>query len=125
MLDKINSLKAEVEALTAGDAAEVEALRIKYLSKKGIIPALLVEFRSVPADQKRAIGVAINELKQQIKKRAEVFTPTWICNEQNNQVNEAWFGRANVFNTPNGTSWITTTDKIVFYDKKENMESAC
>ena len=63
MLDKINSLKAEVEALTAGDAAEVEALRIKYLSKKGIIPALLVEFRSVPADQKRAIGVAINELK--------------------------------------------------------------
>ena len=63
MLDKINSLKAEVEALTAGDAAEVEALRIKYLSKKGIIPALLVEFRSVPADQTRAIGVAINELK--------------------------------------------------------------
>ncbi len=63
MLDKINSLKAEVEALTAGDAAEVEALRIKYLSKKGIIPALLVEFRNVPADQKRAIGVAINELK--------------------------------------------------------------
>ena len=63
MLDKINSLKAEVEALTAGDAAEVEALRIKYLSKKGIIPALLVEFRSVPADQKRAIGVASNELK--------------------------------------------------------------
>ena len=60
---------------------------------------------------------------QRIKKRAEVFTPSWICNEQNNQVDEAWFGRANVFNTPNGTSWITTTDKIVFDDVKKTWKA--
>ena len=64
MIDKINQLKAEIAALTAADAAEAEALRIKYLSKKGIIPGLMNDFRSVPADQKRAIGVALNELKQ-------------------------------------------------------------
>ena len=42
--------------------------------------------------------------EQRIKNRAEVFTPSWICNEQNNQIDETWFGRKNVFNTPNGTS---------------------
>lgn len=61
--------------------------------------------------------------EQRIKKRAEVFTPSWICNEQNNQVDEAWFGRPNVFNTPDGTGWITTSDKIVFDDKKKTWKA--
>ena len=63
MIDKINNLKAEIEGLTAANADEVEALRIKYLSKKGSVSLLLNDFRSVPADQKRTIGQAINELK--------------------------------------------------------------
>ena len=61
--------------------------------------------------------------EQRIKKRAEVFTPSWICNGQNNQVDEAWFGRANVFNTPDGTGWITTSDKIIFDDKKKTWKA--
>lgn len=61
--------------------------------------------------------------EQRIKKRAEVFTPSWICNEQNNQVDEAWFGRPNVFNEPQGTSWITTTEKIVFDDNKKSWKA--
>ncbi len=63
MLQRIADLRAEIEALTAADAAEVESLRIKYLSKKGLVSALMNDFRSVPADQKRAVGQAINELK--------------------------------------------------------------
>ncbi len=63
MLQRIADLRAEIEALTATDAAEVETLRIKYLSKKGLVPALMNDFRAVPADQKRAVGQAINELK--------------------------------------------------------------
>ena len=63
MLQRIADLRAEIEALTAADAAEVEALHIKYLSKKGLVSALMNDFRSVPADQKRAVGQAINELK--------------------------------------------------------------
>ena len=63
MLEKISQLRKEIEALTASDAARVEELRIKYLSKKGEVTALMNDFRSVPADQKRVVGQAINELK--------------------------------------------------------------
>lgn len=53
------------------------------------------------------------------KEMAEVFTPSWICNAQNNLVDNAWFGKENVFNKEtilkNGTkSWETTKDKIAF-----------
>ncbi len=63
MIDKINQLKAEIEALSAANAQEVEALRIKYLSKKGEITALMADFRTVPAEQKRELGQKLNELK--------------------------------------------------------------
>ena len=63
MLEKIQELMAEVEALQAKSATEVEALRIKYLSKKGKITALMADFRNVSADQKREVGIKINELK--------------------------------------------------------------
>lgn len=46
--------------------------------------------------------------------RAEVFTPSWLCNEQNNLIDEAWFGRRNVFNTPSAHGWRTTKDNIAF-----------
>ena len=63
MLEKINSLKAEIEQLTAANAGEVEALRIKYLSKKGEISVLFNKFRNLPGDQKRVIGAPLNQLK--------------------------------------------------------------
>lgn len=63
MIDKINQLTAEIEGLTAANAQEVEALRIKYLSKKGAITALMQDFRNVPAEQKRELGQKLNELK--------------------------------------------------------------
>ena len=63
MIDKIKSLRAELETAAPGTLEDVEALRIKYLSKKGEIPALMNDFRSVPAEQKRELGQAINELK--------------------------------------------------------------
>ena len=50
MIDKINALLQEVEAMTAANAEELEALRIKYLSKKGAINELMADFRSVPAE---------------------------------------------------------------------------
>jgi hypothetical protein len=46
--------------------------------------------------------------------KAEVFTPSWICNEQNNLVDEQWFGRKNVFNISSNNSWETTLGKINF-----------
>ena len=53
----------EVERLSAKNAEEIEALRIKYLSKKGEITALMNDFRNVPAEQKKEVGIKINELK--------------------------------------------------------------
>ena len=69
MLQKIADLRAEIANLTAGSAADVEALRIKYLSKKGQISALMNDFRSVAAEQKRAVGQALNELKAMATER--------------------------------------------------------
>ena len=63
MIDKINELKERISALTASSAEEVEVLRIKYLSKKGEVSLLFNDFRNVPADQKRTVGQALNELK--------------------------------------------------------------
>ncbi len=63
MIEKINNLKTEIEQLSASTLADVEAVRIKYLSKKGVLTALFNDFRSVPADQKKMIGQALNELK--------------------------------------------------------------
>lgn len=48
------------------------------------------------------------------KDKGEVFTPSWICNEQNNLIDEQWFGRKDVFNTTSNKSWVSTTDKIIF-----------
>lgn len=63
MLEKINALREEIASCSASTPEEVEALRIKYLSKKGLVSALMADFRSVPADQKREVGQKINELK--------------------------------------------------------------
>ncbi|WP_165155384.1 phenylalanine--tRNA ligase subunit alpha [Parabacteroides sp. ZJ-118] len=64
MLDKIKALLQEVENMKVANAEELEALRIKYLSKKGEISALMNDFRSVAADQKREVGKYLNELKE-------------------------------------------------------------
>ena len=52
---------------------------------------------------------------------AEVFTPTWICNKMNNLVDEAWFGRSNVFNEENGTQWSVREQKIAFPDYHQHQ----
>ena len=64
ILDRIEELLKEVKELKASNAEEIEALRLKYLSKKGEINALMAEFRNVAADQKKVVGIKINELKQ-------------------------------------------------------------
>ena len=63
MIEKIEKLKQEIAALQAASPEEAEALRIKYLSKKGEITALMNDFRNVPAEQKKEGGMRINELK--------------------------------------------------------------
>lgn len=69
MLQRIESLRQQLANETATTKEAVEELRIKYLSKKGLIPALMVDFRNVPAEQKREVGQKINELKDFAQER--------------------------------------------------------
>jgi len=63
MLDKIKQLRDEIANFQAGSLEEVEQFRIKHLSKKGSIAALFDDFKSVPVDQKKAVGQELNVLK--------------------------------------------------------------
>ncbi len=67
--DRIQRLMEEVALLKATTAEEVEALRIKYLSKKGAISELMADFRNVPAESKKEVGVRLNELKGLVQER--------------------------------------------------------
>ena len=58
------------------------------------------------------------EQTDRVKSKAEVFTPSWICNSQNNLIDNAWFERENVFNTETEKGWIANTSKIDFPDGK-------
>ena len=69
LLEKIEALLEEVRTLKASNAEELEALRLKYLSKRGEVASLMSDFRTVAADQKRAVGMKINELKQTATER--------------------------------------------------------
>jgi hypothetical protein len=68
-----------------------------------------------------------------IRDKAEVFTPSWICNKQNNLIDNNWFNKENVFNIETQNGWISTTDIIVFpenknwqqYVKANRLEISC
>ena len=66
------------------------------------------------------------------RNNAEVFTPSWICNEQNNLADEAWFDRKEIFNMSSDKKWITNYNKIEFdkktwkdYVKSTRLEISC
>ena len=64
LTDKIDELLKEVSALSAKNAEDVEQLRLKYLSKKGEINAIIADFLNVAKEEKRELGIKINELKK-------------------------------------------------------------
>ncbi|MDV5114139.1 restriction endonuclease subunit M [Clostridium perfringens] len=57
--------------------------------------------------------------KKRTRDKAEVFTPSWICNQQNNSIDDAWFGRVGVFNHADGTTWLANPEKIHFPNGKK------
>ena len=81
--------------------------------------------------------VAKTKEEQQLRSRekAEVFTPAWVCNVQNNLVDNAWFESENMFNTEIEQSWITNNKKVKFprrkgkswqdYVKQKRLEISC
>lgn len=87
-----------------------------FLTKN--LPSEACAFREII--RPRAIKSRVEQV-QRSKDKAEVFTPAWICNAQNNLIDEAWFGRKDVFNAPdpdNPQGWINNTERITFPDGK-------
>lgn len=113
-----------------------EHLGESYTFKSQILPDLIIgDYGSIimPRVHKDKI-LQINRSKEM----AEVFTPSWICNAQNNLIDNAWFGRDKIFNSEilldNGKkSWETNPNKIIFpnsktwkdYVKNKRLEISC
>lgn len=57
------------------------------------------------------------EKKRRVKEKGEVFTPSWVCNHQNNLVDNAWFGEENLFNYETDKSWVVNPKKIKFINR--------
>lgn len=79
---------------------------------------------SITGDRGHVIQPRVLKAREQqaarCKDKAEVFTPAWICNAQNNLIDEAWFGRKDVFNTehPDTHTWTPIKERIAFPDGK-------
>lgn len=96
---------------------DYEHLGSFYYYYAEIFPEEITGFQNKNIIQPR---VCKNDLKKskRTKDKAEVFTPAWICNIQNNLIDQTWFNKKNVFNTETEKSWVTIPDKIIF--SKEN-----
>ena len=112
---------------------DYEALGAGYDYHDPIQPALITGERGMVI-RPRVLKTKVQQTDR-AKDMAEVFTPSWVCNAQNNLVDEAWFGRTNIFNTEDAAhhTWQPTSGKIEFPDGKTwkdyvratRMEMAC
>ncbi len=84
MINKINTLIAEIEAFEATSLEAVEAFRIKHLSKKGTIAELFEEFKALPGDEKRTVGQAMNELKTKAMDKVNQLKEE-LCNNESSE----------------------------------------
>ncbi|MFP4488599.1 MAG: phenylalanine--tRNA ligase subunit alpha [Bacteroidales bacterium] len=76
MLDRIKNIQKEIEDFTAANPGEIEEFRIKYLGKKGLIPSLFRDFKSVPPAEKSRYGKLINELKNEATEKLDKLKET-------------------------------------------------
>ncbi len=110
---------------------DYEGLGINYCEKNKITQELITGENS-DVIQPRILK-SIKKQTIRTKDKAEVFTPSWICNEQNNLIDNAWFERKDVFNKPKNQSWIVTKEKIEFpkgktwkdYVNEKRLEITC
>ncbi|MCI6438244.1 hypothetical protein [Fibrobacter sp.] len=65
------------------------------------------------------VAKSLEKQAERTREKAEVFTPSWICNKMNNHCDAEWFGRENVFNTEDGQSWKPTSKQIKFENEND------
>lgn len=82
---------------------------IGYSATSEILPERIANMELLPRVEKEMI-----HQQARTRSKAEVFTPSWICNKMNNHCDEDWFGRSEVFNKEDGETWITNHEPIDF-----------
>lgn len=80
MIQKIKDYITEVENFQAKTAEEIEAFRIKFLGKKGVLNDFFTEFKNVPNEQKKEFGQSINQLKTSAQAKVESLKE-WLENQ--------------------------------------------
>ncbi len=83
MKERIDRLLAEVDSIKAASLDEVEQLRIKYLSKKGLVSVLFDDFKTVPSEKKREVGQILNELKNKAQLKLDELKSAFGSKEEN------------------------------------------
>lgn len=94
---------------------EYQKYNLKYSSKNQITIDIILEF---PDILKPRVYKSKENQKYRIKKKAEVFTPSWICNQMINCIDNEWFQSKNIFNIELEKDWITNLEPIKFNNKK-------
>lgn len=93
-----------------------ESFGAQYSDDKQITVEAITGLNSIMIQPR--IMKAMEQQQERTKNRAEVFTPSWICNQMNNYCDEEWFGRKDVFNIEKDKSWEAITEKIIFPENK-------
>ncbi len=88
MIDKITSLQNEIKATLISDQAGLEAYRLKYLSKKGLINELFEGFRNVSPDQKKLVGSKLNDLKNLAQTKFNDLSVQFSVSSSNNLISD-------------------------------------
>ena len=66
MIEEINKHLSDLDKIKLKDSNQLEEFRIKYISKKGIIPFLFSQLKKVPNNDKREVGLKINSVKEKV-----------------------------------------------------------
>lgn len=115
-------LKTLVKDKTTGQniilATTARTRRGRILGKTKQITEELLQSIGTDLIQPR-VAKSLEKQAERTRARAEVFTPSWICNKMNNHCDAEWFGRENVFNTEDGQSWIPTSKPIKFENEND------
>ncbi len=89
-----------------------EHLGLLYNSNKPILPFLITGNNGEVI--KPRVKKSKSEQQARIRGKAEVFTPSWVCNCQNNLIDDSWFGFKGAFNEEREKSWVTNKDPVDF-----------
>lgn len=101
--------------------SDYEFLGEEYNSRSPILIERIINENS-DVIKPRVLKTKENQ-RNRTKAKAEVFTPSWVCNMQNNAIDKCWFGRDDVFNIEKNKSWEVNTDKIKFpTDRNQTWE---